>query len=143
MPPSQDRWRHLDYPPGPPPQKDVSSHRDHHSYLIETTSSGRSVTPHEDSKGHLPCATRTTSSSRPPGHLTETIPSGRSGPPHWTTSVPSPGHKGRLTGTAGASPIWPAGIISLPRKSSVPGAASVACGVRLRLPTRHQQSRKL
>lgn len=71
---------------------------------------------------------------------TETIPSGRSVPPHWPTSVPSPGHQGRLTGVAGASPIWPDPSIAPPGESSAPGAASVACGARLRPGTRHQLS---
>lgn len=106
----------------------MSSPRDPHRQLTGTTPlPGRSVPPHQDCKGHLPPATRTTSSNRPP---LKQSPLGISVPPHCVNSIPSPGRQGRLTGVAGASLIWPDRSIPPPRKSSAPGATNVACGAR-------------
>jgi hypothetical protein len=110
----------------PPLQKDPSSHRNHRSYFTRTTSPGRSSKDLSLSR-----ATGITFSSFQ-GHLEGTISSERSVPPHWTTSVPSPGRQDHLTRAAGASPISPTRSILHPRESSAPCAASVACSFRLR-----------
>lgn len=130
MPPPQDGWSYRAQLPGPRPWSDlsVSSHQDHQSHHLGTTSPGRSVPPHQIARAISPGPRKPhPQASRA---TLQTISLGRSVPPHWVTSVPSPGHQGRLTGAAGASPISPAGSIPPPRESSAPCAASVARRVR-------------